>query len=50
MNGSQPVVNKIITGILESQYIIVDITHAKPNVFMNWELRIHFVTHKVSYL
>jgi hypothetical protein len=33
MNGSQPVVNKIITGILESQYIIVDITHAKPNVF-----------------
>lgn len=33
MNGSQPIVNKIIKGILESQYIIVDITDAKPNVF-----------------
>lgn len=33
MNGSQPIVNKIINGILESQYIVVDITNAKPNVF-----------------
>lgn len=33
MNGTQPIVNKIIKGILESQYIIVDITDAKPNVF-----------------
>ncbi len=33
MNGSQPIVNKIIRGILEAQYIIVDITNAKPNVF-----------------
>ena len=33
MNGSQPIVNKIINGILESQYIVVDITDAKPNVF-----------------
>lgn len=33
MNGSQPIVNKIIRGILESQYIIVDITDATANVF-----------------
>ena len=33
MNGLQPIVNKIIRGILESQYIIVDITDDKPNVF-----------------
>lgn len=32
MNGSQPIVNKIIKGILESQYIIVDLTNARPNV------------------
>lgn len=33
INGSQPILNKIIKGILESQYIIVDITNARPNVF-----------------
>ena len=33
MNGSQPIVNKIIKSILEFQYIIVDITNDKPNVY-----------------
>lgn len=33
MNGSQPIVNKIIKGILKSRYIIVDLTYARPNVF-----------------
>lgn len=33
MDGSQPIVNKIIKGILKSRYIIVDLTHARPNVF-----------------
>lgn len=33
MNGTQPIVNKIIRGILKSRYIIVDLTYARPNVF-----------------
>lgn len=33
MDGSQPIVNKIIKGILKSRYIIVDLTYARPNVF-----------------
>ena len=33
MDGSDPIISKIISGILEAQYIIVDITGAKANVF-----------------
>lgn len=33
MNGAQPIVNKIIKGILKSQYIIVDLSCDRPNVF-----------------
>lgn len=32
MDGSQPIVNKIIKGILKSRFIIVDLSDARPNV------------------
>lgn len=31
--GSKPIMNKILTEILKSQYIIADLTNLNPNVF-----------------
>lgn len=33
ISGSTPIVAKILTNIIKSQYIIVDITKSNPNVF-----------------
>ena len=33
ISGSTPIVSKILTSIMKSQYIIVDLTYCNPNVF-----------------
>ena len=35
IGGATPIINKILTEILQSRYIIADLTDCNPNVFMN---------------